>query len=463
MKEEHRLLADFSHLFTAQFLDLARKSLQDRSFEKPSFMNKLPGVFEHSKKGLSYTDSDGLKRYIVPKENRERFIKALWRVPTVPRGQESFQRFIAKRYIGIQARFIREFVGNQTGLQFIRPLKNTDKNRRAVRSTEPFKRISFDLKDCISFSDVRGEDEPRFVLLVCCDFSGYLLGLLLNDKSGPEVAQKMKQILKRINQIGGKPIIGTSDLGKEFLNKHVQALFKSNNIRHLQPKTARIAPFIENRVRHFSKYLRILSKLLFKDTKWFEPETIRNACESVNNITRKSGYSAKEIVKLWQKGKSLAAIKESYERDEAHEDKTVGFGKLEKGDFVRLRVAKQKLDLKHKTHLGFEADYFVKPVNWSVEVYRVLETKRYRVRRTTRFKLNNKQWYNRQDLLKIPSNKTYDPNKRMSRVNRQNIVAPQKVPEKIVPKKTDKKIKLDIDTSNIITGRRRRKRINYGE
>jgi hypothetical protein len=277
----------------------------------------------------------------------------------------------------------------------------------------------------------------------------------------------MKTILKKIKKRGGKPIIGTSDLGKEFLNKHVQALFKSQNIRHLQPKTARIAPFIENRVRHFSKYLRILSKLLFKDTKWYEPETIRNACESVNNITRKSGYSAKEIVSLWRKGKSLATIKESYEKEEVKEDRTVGFGKLEKGDFVRLRVAKQKLDLKHKTHLGFEADYFEKPVNWSVEVYRVLETKRFRVRRTTRFKLNDRQWYNRQDLLKIPSNKSFDPDKRMSRVNRDNTVTPQKIPEKVrntvVRQKRDKKIKLDVDVSNIVSGRRRRKRINYSE
>ena len=133
MKEEHRLLADYSHLFTIPYLDLAHKSLKDPSYQKPSFMHRLPGLFQSTKAGISYTDAEGLKRYIVPRENRERFIKALWKLPTIPRGQESFQRFIAKRYIGLQARYIREFVGNQTGLQFIRPLKNTDKNRRAVR------------------------------------------------------------------------------------------------------------------------------------------------------------------------------------------------------------------------------------------------------------------------------------------------------------------------------------------
>ena len=420
-KEDYRILSDYNHLFTTQILTAARLSVKNPRVRKPTFMTKVPGVFQNETNGaFSYTDVEGVKRIIVPKEKQQRFLNKLWSIPTVPRGQESFQRFISKRYIGVPARLIRDFVGNQTGIQMIRPLFNIEKirGRRAVRASAPFKRISFDLADMISFSDVRGQDEPRFVLLLCCDFSGFLFAKLLLNKSGAEVAKKMKSILKKITKLGGKPVIATSDLGKEFLNVHVKNLFKSRNIRHLQPRTARIAPYIENRVRHFKRYARLLSSLLFKDTYWYEPETIKNAVKSVNNIQRESGKSALEIVQMFRKGLSLAGIRKSYLKGEEGEDKHIGFGTLQQGDFVRVRKAKQKLDLKHKSHLGFRGDNFDEPVNWSNTVYRVLKIMRLRVRRTIRIKLDNGFWYNRGELLKVPSDKSFNPDERMPRVNK---------------------------------------------
>ena len=41
MKEEHVLLADFSHLFTDKLIALGISSLKDPSVERPSFMNKV--------------------------------------------------------------------------------------------------------------------------------------------------------------------------------------------------------------------------------------------------------------------------------------------------------------------------------------------------------------------------------------------------------------------------------------
>ena len=473
-KEEHRRLADFSHLFTHKMLTLAVKSLKNPDIEKPIFMAKLPGTFYRTSKGLLYNDTDGVSRIIIPKENREKFINALWKSPKVPRGQASFQAFIAKRYIGLQTRYIRDFVANQTGLQFVRALKHKIGGRRAIRGTIPFKRISFDLADCISFSEVRGKDQPRFVLIVVDEFSGMIFALLLSDKTGPEVTKKFEKVLQKIRKFGGEPKIGTSDLGLEFLNVHMKALFKTWGIKHLQPQTGtRIAPFAERAVRSWKSYVRILSKLLFKDTAWYEKETIQNACDSVNNIQKKSGFSALEIVQMWRKGTSLDEIRKSQRSGEIKEEKVVGYSDLEKGDFVRIRVAKQKLDLKFKSHLGFEGDYFETPVNWSTDSYRVLDKKRLRVRRTTRFKLNNNLWYNREQLLKIPSAKTFRPEDRMSRVNkqiyRQHTSTANREPKSQHTKisnrkrKKDKRIKLDLDTSNIIGGRRRRKRVNYAE
>ena len=466
MKEEHVILADYSYLFTKEFLKLATRSLENPKYEKPTFMHKVPGIFQSVKGKLVYVDTLGIRRVIVPKEKRELFLKLLWAVPTVPRGQESFQKYISKRYIGLQTKLIRDFVAKQTGMQMVRALKNTDNKRRAIRALVPFTHISFDLADMISFSEVRGTDEPRFLLCVCDDFSGFLFVKRIINKSGLVVAKKLRVILDRITKMKGKMRIATSDLGKEFLNQHVQGLLKEYGIKHLQPKTgARIAPYIENRIGTFKRYLRLLSKMLFKDTAWHEPETIRNATSSVNNITRKSGYSAKEIVKMWLNGQNLEKIRDSYQEDEQKDEKILGFSNLKKGDFVRIRVAKQKLGLDHKSHLGFKGDYFDQPVNWGNEVYHIVDKKRLRVRRTQRFLLNNKLWYNRTDLLKVPEAKKYNPDDRMPRVNKKTFEKKkyEPEPEPKQKKKVSKKINLNVGTENIVRGRRRRKRINYAE
>ena len=464
VKEEHRRLADFSHLFTQKMLSLAVRSLKDPDIEQPMFMKVLPGKFLRTKKGLLYLDTEGVTRTVVPKESRQKFIETLWRSPIIPRGQASFQAYIAKRYVGIQTRFIREFVANQTGLQFTRALRHSTGGRRAIRGTIPFKRLSFDLADCISFSDVRGTDEPRFVLIIVDEFSGYIFARLLLNKTGAEVAEKFKKILKDIKKLGGEPKFGTSDLGKEFLNSHMKALFKTWGIKHLQPKTgARIAPFAERAVRTWKNYARMLSKLLFKDTAWHERETIKNACSSANNIQKKSGHTALEIVNLWRKGESLVAIRKSFLSGEQKRDKSFGYPDIEIGAFVRIRVAKQKTGLDYKSHLGFVGDDFHKTISWSKTVYRVLKKQRLKVRRTTRFKLNNDLWYNREQLLKVPSAQPFRPEDRMERVNKQVFAKHTNRTNRLPKKETTNKIKLDLDSSNIIRGRRRRKRVNYAE
>ena len=154
--------------------------------------------------------------------------------------------------------------------------------------------------------------------------------------------------------MGGTPRIGTSDLGLEFHNVHFQDVCKRWGIKHLKPKTgARIAPYIENRVKQYKKYTRLLSHLLFKGMKWWEPEVIKNACKSVNNIQRESGYSAREIVFKFKNHGDMSDIIKSYQSDEEKDNKLVGVPTIQKGDFVRIRVAPQKLGF-HKSHLGFK-------------------------------------------------------------------------------------------------------------
>ena len=403
-KEEHVRLADFSPLFTEQFIALALASLKDPGLQRPTFMRVMPGLFRRGKLGLEYVDSHSVSRTFVPQSRRERLLKNLWKFRYVPRGQESFFHYVNKRFIGVQSRFIREFVARQTGIQMVRPLVKIGKNNRAVRGKVPFSHISCDLADMISFSDAKGREAERFVFLLCDDFSGYLFARLLPDgKKGPGVAHAFERILGKIKKLGGRPRILTSDLGTEFFNKHFQAVVHKNTIKHIKPIRVRMAPYIENRVRHFKKYVRLLSKLLFENTFWYEKEVIRDACKSVNNIQRDSGFSAHEIVVKWKKKETLEPITESYKKEEKP-DVRVGVPNMAVGDFVRVRVAKQKLSLAHKSHLGFYGDDLEIPVNWSMKIYRILKTRNLRVRRTVRFFLSNKQWYDRTELLKIPAN-----------------------------------------------------------
>ena len=404
-KPEHVRLADYSHLFTEQLISLALASLKDPELQRPSFMLKFPGVFRRGKHGLEYVNTDGVSRTIVPQEKRDALLKTLWSLRDVPRGQESFFNYVNGRFIGVQSSLIRDFVGRKMGIQMVRTLSNPAKGKRAVRGKVPFSHISCDLADMISFSDVRGKENERFVFLLCDDFSGYLFAKLLPlGKDGYGVAKVYKNILKKRKKLDGKPRILTSDLGGEFWNQSFQQVNKDFGIKHLKPKTgARIAPYIENRVRHFKKYTRLLSKLLFEDTYWYEPEIIRDAAKAVNNIQRESGFSAKEIVQKWRKKDDLGEIVASYHKGEKQEDTRVGVSALEPGDFVRIRVAKQKIGLDHKTHLGFKGDDLKIPVNWSVAVHRVIKTQNMRVRRTVRYLLDNKLWYDRSQLLKIPA------------------------------------------------------------
>ena len=406
-KPENAVLADYAHLFTRELLSLAVASLTDPEIKKPLFMSKVPGRFYVTKQGLlNYEDQNGVKRALVSQDKREALIKKLWQSRIVPRGQGSFSNYITRRYIGVQQKMIREFVARKVGVQMVIPLANKDLRNRAIRSNKPFDQLSVDLADMISFSDVRGKDEDRFVFLLVDNFSGFLYYAMLPlGKKGAGVAKVYRKILKKIKKAGGTPKILVSDLGLEFYNKHFQDVNKEYSIKHLKPKTgARIAPFIENKVRQFKRYVRLNSHLLFSDSKWFEPQLLKDSVTAVNNIQGKSGFSPKEIIKNWQKqGKVVEKVNQYHKREDVDSD-TTKYSLLTSGDFVRIRVAKQKLPLDFKGHLGFKADYYEQPISWSLETYRIIKMTHFRRLRKHRYLLSNNLWYNRSDLLNIPKN-----------------------------------------------------------
>ena len=404
-KESHVLLGDFNDSFTNRILSLALQSLKDPTIRKPSFMRAVPGHWSKTKQGsLRYTDESGRSWLIVPFEHREKFLWLLWKQPTSPRGQMSFYNFLRRRYLGIPQRMVYEFVSAQVPIQMVTALKNPTKGTRSIQPKTPFSHLSMDLGDHISFEDKynRNFDRWRFVLLLCDNYSGYVFARRLKTKSGPEVAKALTGILGEIKKFGGTPSRITHDLGKEFYNQHVSGLLNDRKIKQAKPFKATVAAFIENRIRTFKRYNRLLSELMFKGNAWYEKHIIRNTCKAMNNIQRKDGFSPLDIVTAFRKNDQMK-LSEIYSNQTRYDRDKDLKSKFEKNDRVRIRVAKNpgKLDLKHKSHLGFDP-VTAKPINWSTEIYTILDVRHYTRLKKFKYLLSNRRWYNAYELIKLP-------------------------------------------------------------
>ena len=78
-----------------------------------------------------------------------------------------------------------------------------------------------------------------------------------------------------------------------------------------------------------------------------------------------------------------------------------GLPELEIGDKVRYRVAPDKLEISHKSHLAFKADQYDQTISWSRRTFIVQQRKHLRTIGKYRYLLNN-AWYDRYELQKIP-------------------------------------------------------------
>ena len=96
-------------------------------------------------------------------------------------------------------------------------------------------------------------------LLVCIDILSKFAWIRpLKTKSGSEIEEAFRDIFSK----GRKPLILQTDRGKEFLNRHVQKLFKDKNIKFFTSYSERKASIVErlNRTikglmfKYFTKY-----------------------------------------------------------------------------------------------------------------------------------------------------------------------------------------------------------------
>ena len=411
-KHDHVLLADYSDMFTQQILKIAIASITDPQIRKPSFMRAVPGVWSRTAadRALKYTAQNGHTWLIVPQNRRERLLKFMWDQPFAPRGQESFYNFIKRRYIGIQQKFVRNFVAKKISIQLLQPLPGLKKGTRAIRPKTPFVHLSMDLADMITFDG--GEKNKRnikhgyrYVFLLCDNYSGYVFARRLRSKTGLEVSRKLQIILKEIKEKWkGKTKILNNDMGKEFFNKHVKRLLRAKRIKMIKPRKTTIAPYIENRVRTFKRYCRLYHLLLFKDMNWYDTQLIHRVCDAMNNIQRRDGYTPLDIVTIHKRNnaQALARIRNA----QADRDRSDDTSRIEKNDRVRIRVAPNptKITQKHKSHLAYTKEgREYKTVNWTSTIKTVDEVRHYRTLRKFKYRIGNK-WYQSYELLKVPEN-----------------------------------------------------------
>ena len=91
-------------------------------------------------------------------------------------------------------------------------------------------------------------------------------------------------------------------------------------------------------------------------------------------------------------------------RDEETEIDEGYLPKLERGDFVRVRLVALKKPEGFKSHLAYKPGAGKKPNSWSKEIFKVLRINHMRVSRKNRYWVSDNAWYDRWELQKIPAN-----------------------------------------------------------
>ena len=209
-----------------------------------------------------------------------------------------------------------------------------------------------DILEMIPFSEVNMGFK---YILICIDiFSRFVRVLPLLNKSAKEVVQKLRQILESVPK---PPRYVQTDLGKEFYNAEVRALFREFNIKHYSVDSQFKAAIVER----FNRTLRekLNRWFTYKGNKvWYE--VLPSLIEAYNNTEHRGIYNMKPSnitqeneYELWRKKE----LEESQKKVTLMREKPINVG-----DYVRLsRIAVANPWVKN-----FDQ-------NWTEEVFRVTE------------------------------------------------------------------------------------------
>lgn len=148
--------------------------------------------------------------------------------------------------------------------------------------------------DLLDVSNIhKSNSNYRFLLTVICVLSRFAYVKPLKNKTGIQVAKAFDDIFKS----GTIPKTISTDRGKEFLNSHVQSLFKKYNIHHYSNynytfKESLIERFnrtLQNKIRRYltsigsNRYINNLDKLVYSYNNTYH-RTIKRTPASVNKF-----------------------------------------------------------------------------------------------------------------------------------------------------------------------------------
>jgi hypothetical protein len=313
----------------------------------------------------------------------------------------------------------------------------------------------------VSFAQGSGthSGNERYILLMVDNFSGFCLAQVQVDKEGPTTLKSFKKMIAAIEKLGFKPPrFVRSDKGSEFQGPGWNALnTKMGWGRELTSTYPAVRA--ERKIQTLKKYVRLNSYLTRgPGTKWWN--VVDSSVIAVNRIynnDRKA--SPTQIVRMALqelKGVRTTMI-ESREKRQIKKRPSAVEPKV--GDSVRVSLLSEKeLPRDYKGHLGYDRDG--KPRKWSDELSTVTKVFRNKQTGGIRVKVDGKMLFWPSQVQVVPVNTM--PSAVWGQDG--NIDAPkQRLGErhssklKVAKKTKSKKIKLDLDESNIIVGRRRRR------
>ena len=427
--------------FTKATVTQAVKFLKGTGKRQPNFLKKFKGTLKDGKLHL-----DGKR--VIPKEDVESFLRERIYKGGTPLSRDSAFYAVHRDTVGVSRAQIDLFLKSQ------RIIRETDDQQPAVRKkgrkVQKKGQLHLDLVE-IKFQDLPFTPSDKDI-----DESvdkGYILGMVdaltslsyfkwhvhkTQSQVTPIVKQAVSWFERQLKTDKGKFTI-YSDKGREFSFP----TYEKWGIKTIQ--LAR-SPIIEAKNAFFQRTLFRLAKM--ENTQNLK-KLISQATDIMNNTVSK----VSKRTPLENLAESAGSVAEKYNAARAKAGKSRLRDIVPGKDKVRINLVGPKKGLDHKAYKG---------KTWSKKIYQVAK------KRGERY-LVGKKYYHRQDL-KITSD--YDSKSegmlqirktaRHMREDKKRAAIRKKldVPKaKTKPKKTSKKIKLDVDTSNIVESRRGRRSV----
>ena len=426
----------FRYRITKDVLTKIREYLKDNTKKKPSILSKHTASVRN---GTVFIDD----KEAIAVEDNEKKVRELVLSGKTPLTRDALYYFLSKKYYGISRSVIDKVLRSQ------RVIRETDNNKpsttRTKRKVHKKGQLEFDLID-IRFKDFPFKPTGR-KHLVSRDFGfifscvDKLTGLAYGEfipgkfhKYTDPVAKRCFDWYSNVLKVPVTKMFAISDAGEEFNF----TLYKKWGLRH---KIVARGPAIESKNSHIQRVLHRIAKMgITKNINLLVSMAIdicNNTQSSITKITpnEAAGLPVTDLSVIYNKKRGKGSgikVKSS----------------LKIGDRVRLNLlkSKEKGDTFYKAYKG---------TTWSKSVFQIIGKRgnSFKIDDGTKKRFVHADNLKKTDVYDQTSEKIID--ERMKKLKKS---APKKL-----SKKRSKKISLDIDERDILTTKRKRKKIDYSK